>query len=66
MIAKNMAPGMHREFAFEQFERYPKDLLQHEKQKALHGIIHDKPHTIIASDIDPTMIAIAKENAQNA
>ena len=66
MIAKNIAPGIHRDFAFEHFGWYSKDFLNHEKTKALESIIHGKEHTIIASDIDPTMIAIAKENAQNA
>lgn len=57
---------MKRDFSFEHFTRYQKELLDLEKEKALHGIMHDKEHTIIASDIDPTMIAIAKDNARNA
>lgn len=66
MIAKNIAPWLKRNFAFEDFARYSKDILQTEKEKAIAAQITDKPHTIIASDIDATMIAIAKENAANA
>lgn len=66
MIAKNIAPWLRRNFAFEDFSWYPKDILTTEKEKAMNSIITDRQHTIIASDADATMIAIAKENATNA
>lgn len=66
MIAKNIAPGLKRNFAFENFARYSKDLLAHEKEKAMNDIITTKDHLIKWFDIDATMIAIAKENALNA
>ncbi len=47
MIAKNIAPGMKRHFAFEHQKRYPKDFLTHEKEKALNGIYTDKTYTLI-------------------
>lgn len=46
MIAKNIAPGLKRNFAFENFARYSKDLLAHEKEKAMNDIITTKDHLI--------------------
>lgn len=66
MIAKNIAPGLQRYFAFEKFAWYDKEILSTEIKRANEVIIKDKEHVIIGSDIDPTAIAIAKENAENA
>lgn len=66
MIAKNIAPGLRRDFAFESFDRYSHDYLNHEKTQAMEAIITDKEHTIAGSDIEPWVIAIAKENAERA
>lgn len=57
---------MKRTFAFEEFSWYDKSYLATEKEKAEAAVIRDKEHTIVGSDIDPTMIAIAKDNAKNA
>lgn len=66
MIAKNIAPGLKRGFAFESFGWYDPAYLNREIEAAEKAIITDKEHTIIGSDIDKTLIAIAKENAANA
>lgn len=66
MIAKNIAPGLMRSFAFEHWKRYDPSILAQEKQLAKAKMMLDKEHTIIASDIDPKMIEIAKANAKNA
>ena len=66
MIAKNIAPGAQRTFAFESWARYNTEHIKTEREKAQAGIMIDKQHTIIASDIDETMIKIAKENAEKA
>ncbi|MCX6825562.1 MAG: class I SAM-dependent RNA methyltransferase [candidate division SR1 bacterium] len=66
LLAKNIAPGMFRRFAFENFPRYDEELLYLEIEAAKNKVIINKGHTIIASDIDPRMIAMAKENAKNA
>jgi len=65
MIAKNIAPGSFRHFAFESRNRYDKSILSDLKKNLLTSLV-DKEHTIIASDIDPKMIALAKANAKNA
>ena len=66
LLAKNIAPGMFRSFAFQQFKRYDQKLFTAELEAAKAKMMLTKEHTIIASDIDPTMISIAKENAKHA
>ncbi len=66
MIAKNIAPGILRWFAFQYFSRYDQTLFDRAVQEAKWKMMLDKQHTIIASDIDPQMIKIAQENAKNA
>lgn len=66
MIAKNIAPGLYRYFAFENFAWYDVAHLETARADAKAKIITDKEHTIIGSDSDKTMIAIAQENALNA
>ena len=63
MIAKNIAPGLHRKFAFEDRSRYKPSYLVDAKATAKWVQVH-KSHTIIASDIDPEMIEKAKNNAK--
>lgn len=65
MIAKNIAPGRIRTFAFEDFPRYDKSLLERAKKEAEEKVVH-KEHKIIASDNDEHIINVAKENAQKA
>ena len=66
LIAKNIAPGSFRTFAFQEFSRYDQSLFTTELEKATSKTILYKQHTIIASDIDPKMIAIAQQNAKHA
>ncbi len=63
MIAKNIAPWLMRKFAFEDRYRYNTSYLINAKTKAKSERI-DKAHIVIASDIDPDMIEIAKKNAK--
>lgn len=66
LLAKNIAPWIFRWFAFEHFARYDQTLFDRALQEAKSKMMLDKQHTIIASDINPEMIKIAKENARNA
>ena len=66
LLAKNIAPGLLRTFAFEQFAWYDQALLDKEIAFAKAKIMTDKPHQIFASDLDPKMIELAKANAKNA
>ena len=66
MIARDIAPGLKRHFAFEAGEWYPKHHLTDEKQKAEAKIIRDRTYEIRGSDVDPEAVRIAKDNAMRA
>jgi len=65
MIARNIAPGMKREFDYLYFPWY--DLPYHEKAiKEAQSKIYDKAYKIYGSDYDARMIDIACKNASRA
>jgi len=66
LIAKNIAPWLHRDFAFESRGWYDPKYYAQTLKSAYEAQMRDKPHTIIASDIDPEMITIAQANADRA
>jgi putative N6-adenine-specific DNA methylase len=65
MIAKNIAPGLQRKFAFQSFLNFDENLRNDLKNEAQTKIF---PHTyqLIGRDIDPTVLTYAKENAERA
>ena len=65
MIAKNIAPWLNRNFAFESFKFSPIWLLEKEKKIAREKQF-DWKYNIIASDINEEILEIARENAKNA
>lgn len=65
LIAKNIAPGLDRKFAFEERTWYDDYHLIDVQQEAVDKQMH-KDYHIIASDIDPAMIEVAKTNAKHA
>lgn len=65
LIAKNIAPWLLRDFAFQSRKGYKSTIFEEAKANAKAKQI-DKPHTIFWSDIDPEIIAKAKTNAKNA
>ncbi|MFA5917288.1 MAG: class I SAM-dependent RNA methyltransferase [Candidatus Gracilibacteria bacterium] len=65
LIAKNIAPGINRNFAFEKFKFLNKDVLNEEKEIAKSKIMN-KTYNIRGSDIDENAINIAKNNALKA
>ena len=66
MIAKNIAPGLSREFTAETWDAIPRELWKQERANAFKEIRNDLKLKIFASDIDPAAIKIAKENADEA
>lgn len=66
MIGKNIAPGLNRNFASEEWPRVGKDLWKQARVDALKAINQDVSLKIYASDKDKKAIDIAKENALEA
>lgn len=66
MMARNIAPGISREFASEEWEAIPQKLWKEERKKAYEATDWDTALEIYAYDIDKKAIAAAEENAAEA
>ncbi len=66
LIARNIAPGLQRAFAFENFKNFDKEQYKRVRQSAYQQIDYDRELKISASDIDSRSLAIAKNNAERA
>ena len=64
--AMNVAPGISRHFAAEQWNCFPSELWQEERKRCLEEINRDVPFMAYGSDIDPEAIRLSNENAANA
>ena len=64
--AMNIAPGISRHFAAEQWSCFPSELWQEERKRCLEEINRDVPFVAYGSDIDPEAIRLSNENAANA
>lgn len=66
MLARNIAPGLNRNFAFESWKDVDKDMIIEIKSQSKQKQYIDKKYQILLSDNDPKVLEIAKKNAQNA
>lgn len=66
MLAKNIAPGLNRKFASEEWPAVPSHLWKDHRKEAYTAMNYDLPLDIYASDINPEAIEAAKENAVEA
>ncbi len=66
MIGRNMAPGVSRHFASEDWEAIPEELWKEERKKAFEAVDWETPLKIYAYDIDKKAIEAAAENATEA
>jgi len=66
MIARNMAPGLRRSFAFEDWNWVSDRLIQEVRTEASKKINREIELDIMGCDIDGRMVEIAKANAQVA
>ncbi len=66
MIALNIAPGLERSFAAENFGIIPSEIWQEERDIARAGVKTDSEFEAYASDIDTSVLAKARENARRA
>ena len=66
LIGCNIAPGLKRNFAFENWDWVDKDIVKQAREQAQAAIEKDVDLDISGYDIDGSMIEIAKENAVQA
>jgi putative N6-adenine-specific DNA methylase len=66
LYARNIAPGMKRNFVSETWDFIPPEIWKTERAEACKGIDTDAQVRIFASDIDPKAVAAAKKNAREA
>lgn len=65
MIGKNMAPGLDRNFAAQEWDKIPKELWSEAKKEALKAIDNETKLNILGCDIDRKAILRARDNAAN-
>ncbi|HFI0082460.1 class I SAM-dependent RNA methyltransferase [Streptococcus suis] len=63
MLAKNMAPGLKRSFAFEEWPWVDEELVAQARKNAQAAVKSDLVLDISGSDIDARMVEMAKKNA---
>ena len=66
MMARTIAPGIKRSFAFERWPDHDQTEWEAIKDKARSTALPEAPGTIVASDRDTGAIAAARENAERA
>ncbi len=66
MIGKNIAPGLYRKFAAEEWMSIPKELWEQERVAAASAIDHAADIKILAMDIDKNAVEAARSNAKEA
>jgi len=66
LIGKNIAPGLNRKFASEEWPRIDKTLWKEARKDAFQAIRQDVQLKIFASDIDSKAIELAQNNALEA
>ena len=66
MIARNIAPGIGRQFASEEWDSVGKELWKEERTRAYGMINYDTELRIVASDLDPSAVESARANAEEA
>lgn len=66
LIGQNIAPGMNREFASEEWPAIPREIWR-DARKETHDLArYDEPLEIIGTDIDDEVLKIARVNAGEA
>lgn len=66
LIGRNIAPGLNRTFAAQDWEAIKADIWREERKKAFEAIDWDRKLEIIAGDIDKKAVEAARENAVEA
>lgn len=66
MMAMNMAPGVRRHFSAERWDTVDESVWRRERERARENEKRDCDFECFASDIDPSVIELAKSNALRA
>jgi len=66
LIAHNMAPGLHRTFDAEKWERVGKELWETARDEANDLADFDRPVDIVGTDINPDVLKLATHHARSA
>ena len=66
MIAKNIAPGLYRDFDFLQYKKFDLSFYDKLKQDAYNAINNDLDVKIYAFDIEESQIRLARKHAEKA
>lgn len=66
MIARHVAPGINRGFSAENFAFLPKDSFQLAREEARDALLPRGTQPILASDIDSSAVAMARQHAAKA
>jgi putative N6-adenine-specific DNA methylase len=66
LIAKNIAPGLNRDFAFMNLRQFSKKLWEDAKAEAMDLIKNDTKIEILASDIDKDAVELTVQNSKIA
>lgn len=66
LMARNIAPGLHRHFTAEKWAQVPLSVWQEERERAKAAERLDVPFEAFGSDIDEGALRIARENASRA
>ena len=64
MIGRNIAPGLNRNFACEEWEFIPSKLWKEERKAAFDKMNYDQPLTIYGYDINKRAVEAARKNAE--
>jgi len=66
MRAMNLAPGLSRHFAAEEYDLVGKEIFDEVRQEARAAVREDVSFRGVGTDIDPAAVSIAAENARRA
>lgn len=66
MIGRNIAPGLNRTFASQEWELIDPKVWKEEKKTAFEAIDYDAKLRIFGSDINPKAVSAARQNAEEA
>lgn len=66
LIGRNIAPGLQRNFAAENWRQIPSSIWKHAREEASDSIINDQPLGIQGFDKDPAVLELARYHARQA